>query len=186
MDTTNPNDSCDSVGGTPVGNGDCDNDGLTNDEETTLGTDPADSDSDEDGILDGQEVEDNTSPLDDCDSIGGTPVNPELCENVPLPNEDDISILNDVVDPNLNNGSFQIENIELFPNNTVTIFNRWGVKVFETIGYDNNDNAFRGISNGRVTISSNEELPVGVYYYVINYTRNDEGKSKAGYLYINR
>ncbi|WP_143744201.1 thrombospondin type 3 repeat-containing protein, partial [Maribacter ulvicola] len=62
IDGTDPNDDCDSVGGTPLGTSDCDNDGLTNDEETTgvddLATtadpngeitDPNDPDSDDDG-----------------------------------------------------------------------------------------------------------------------------------------
>jgi len=108
-----------------------------------------------------------------------------LCENEP--SGLDIDILNDLVDPNLNDGVFRIENIESFPNNTVSIYNRWGVLVYETQGYDNAENAFRGTSNGRATLLPNEQLPVGVYYYVVNYDRtNGETGSRAGYLYINR
>jgi len=177
IDNTNPLDDCDSIGGTPLGTSDCDNDGLTNDQETTAGTDPNNPDTDNDGIQDGQEVIDNTDPLDPCDSIGGTPPASVIC---------DIAIDNDLVDPNVNNGTFTIRNIENFPDNTVQIFNRWGVQVFETNGYDNAGNAFRGISNGRATLSESDQLPVGVYYYVINYTNNGEAKSRAGYLYINR
>ena len=74
----------------------------------------------------------------------------------------------------------------MFPDNTVEIFNRWGVKVFTARRYDNDTNTFRGISNGRVTIKVNETLPAGVYYYVINF--NDDGltESMTGYLYINQ
>ncbi|WP_282167753.1 hypothetical protein [Shewanella japonica] len=43
---------------------DLDNDGLTNDEETALGTDPLDSDSDNDGVSDAIEVANNMNPLD--------------------------------------------------------------------------------------------------------------------------
>ena len=177
LDVTNPLDDCDSLNGTPLGTSDCDEDGLTNDEEATAGTDPNNPDTDDDGIADGQQSSDATDPLDPCSSIGGTPPVGSVC---------DIEIENDMVDPNVNNSTFVIRNIEQFPDNTVEIFNRWGVKVFETKGYDNVSNAFRGISNGRATIQVNEELPVGVYYYIINYMDTGQGKTKSGYLYINR
>ena len=164
-DSTDPLDDCDNIGGFPLGDSDCDNDGLTNDEETNgtyetnnvdlsgLITDPNNPDTDGDGILDGQEVADGTNPLDPCDSIGGTPPPGVAC---------DIFVVSDLVTPDTNGGVFRIENIDRFPNNTVRIYNRWGVLVFETSAYDNGSNAFRGISNGRVTIQQNEELPVGV------------------------
>ena len=79
-----------------------------------------------------------------------------------------------------------IQGIENFNENRVRIFNRWGVRVFETRGYGQNDNVFRGISDGRVTINDSDRLPTGTYYYVIEYTDNDTevSKSKAGYIYI--
>lgn len=46
---------------------DCDNDGLTNAEEATAGTDPIDSDTDNDGLLDGIEITDGSDPLNGCD-----------------------------------------------------------------------------------------------------------------------
>ena len=73
--TSNPNDPCDpSVGADPTG--DCDRDGLTNEEEvngpdgdpnTPDGTDPTNPDSDGDGLTDGEEVtgiDDPSTPLD--------------------------------------------------------------------------------------------------------------------------
>ncbi|WP_209404936.1 gliding motility-associated C-terminal domain-containing protein [Pseudozobellia sp. WGM2] len=89
IDGTDPNDDCDSVGGTPLGTSDCDNDGLTNDEEASLGTDPNDPDSDGDGVNDGQEVIDGTDPLDDCDNIGGTPLPTGDCDGDGNPNGQD-------------------------------------------------------------------------------------------------
>uniref|UniRef100_UPI000405DDB5 T9SS type B sorting domain-containing protein n=2 Tax=Cellulophaga TaxID=104264 RepID=UPI000405DDB5 len=53
-------------------------------------------------------------------------------------------------------------------------------------GYDNQSNVFRGASNGRVTISTDSELPVGVYFYIIKYVNEGNHLNKAGYLYINR
>ncbi len=59
------------------------------------------------------------------------------------------------------NDYMQINNIEFYPNNRVTIFNRWGAKVFEAIGYDNKQNSFRGTSEGKT-------LPAGTYFYFID------------------
>ncbi len=175
-DATNPLEDCDSIGGAPLATSDCDSDGLTTLEEDELGTDPENPDSDADGILDGQEVTDKTNPLDSCDSIGGTPPTGTAC---------DIEIENDLISSEINEGAFRIRFIEQFPTNTVEIYNRWGVKVFETKGYNNNSNVFKGKSNGRATIKANENLPAGVYFYIIKYIKNNNGKSKSGYLYIN-
>ncbi len=178
LDNTNPLDDCDSVGGTSLGTSDCDEDGLTNDEEATAGTDPDKADTDGDGINDGQEVTDGTNPLDPCDSIGGTPPAGAAC---------DLEIISDYIVPGSQGDSvFRIRNIEQFPDNTVRIYNRWGVLVYETKGYDNSGNAFVGISNGRATISVENELPVGVYFYIVNYNDNGTVKTLDGYLYINR
>ncbi|MEO9891386.1 Ig-like domain-containing protein, partial [Aurantibacter sp.] len=177
LDNTNPLDACDSIGGTPVGTSDCDEDGLTTDEENALGTDPENEDTDGDTIIDGQEITDQTDPLDSCDSIGGSAVDGVAC---------DIEIENDLISPDLNNGIFKIKFIEQFPENTVEIYNRWGIKVFETNGYNNDSNAFSGISSARVTIQEKEELPVGVYFYIIKYMKNTNGMTKSGYLYVNR
>ncbi|MCK0157791.1 Ig-like domain-containing protein, partial [Cellulophaga sp. F20128] len=176
-DNTNPLDDCESNGGTPLDSSDCDDDGLTNSEEATLGTDPFNPDSDGDLIIDGKEVSDQTDPLDPCSNIGGTPPAGAAC---------DISIYNDLVGPGIDDGYFRIINIEQFKDNTVQIYNRWGVIVFETKGYDLGSNVFRGISNGRAVVKKNETLPAGVYYYIIKYNNNGQNKSKAGYLYLNR
>ncbi|BFP42741.1 hypothetical protein FGF1_35860 [Flavobacteriaceae bacterium GF1] len=179
LDNTNPLDECDSIGGTPALASDCDSDGLTFQEENDLGTDPNDPDTDGDGINDGQEEEDNTDPLDPCDSIGGTPPSDAVC---------DIAIGNSIISANGDgvNDFFDITNIEAFPNNTVQIYNRWGVVVFEASGYDNNAVAFRGNSEGRATLGEGEQLPAGVYFYTIQFDNGNRSKSKSGYLYINR
>ena len=85
------------------------------------------------------------------------------------------------------NDSFIIENIEDFPDNRVQIFNRWGIEVYDREGYLNDDgNEFRGFSDGRVTVQRGDRLPVGTYYYIVNYVDNDgQNQSVAGYLYIN-
>ena len=83
------------------------------------------------------------------------------------------------------NDYFYIKNIQNLANNNVKIFNRWGVKVFETDDYDTNGNVFRGYSNGRATIQDNEELPTGTYFYVVSYDSSSGTRvNKSGYLYI--
>ncbi|MDM1405413.1 gliding motility-associated C-terminal domain-containing protein [Myroides marinus] len=86
------------------------------------------------------------------------------------------------------NDYFIIDNINKFPNNTVEIYNRWGVKVYETKSYDSAGNVFRGYSDGRVTVNKGEKLPTGTYFYIVNYEYKDKGGSrmikKSGYLHL--
>ncbi|TWI42814.1 gliding motility-associated-like protein, partial [Flavobacterium glaciei] len=90
------------------------------------------------------------------------------------------------------NEKFIIDNIDdtvCYPENTVEIYNRWGVLVFETKGYNNTTNVFDGTSQGRSTVQQSSGLPTGTYFYILNYTSFDnEGKimynKKDGYLYI--
>ena len=85
------------------------------------------------------------------------------------------------------NDVFYIRGLECYPDNTVEIYNRWGVLVFERSGYNNADRAFKGISEGRVTIKQSEELPAGTYFYIFKYKDTDlNAHEKAGYLYLNR
>lgn len=52
---------------------DCDNDGLTNEEERLVKTNPLNPDTDGDGVLDGKEVKtDKTNPLNDCSLLVGS------------------------------------------------------------------------------------------------------------------
>ncbi|HYD90323.1 MAG TPA: gliding motility-associated C-terminal domain-containing protein [Flavobacterium sp.] len=109
-------------------------------------------------------------------------------ENVALPG--DVVVYNGVT-PNGDgeNDHFIIEHLKDFPKNSVEIYNRWGVKVFETKGYDQNGNVFKGYSEGRVTVNKNEMLPTGTYFYVIEYLYEREGEEsrmikETGYLYL--
>ena len=58
------------------------------------------------------------------------------------------------------NDFWRIQGIEGFPNNTVTIYNRWGDTVFEEAGYDNDIVKWDGTHNGNA-------LGAGTYYYLI-------------------
>lgn len=88
------------------------------------------------------------------------------------------------------NEYFLIENIDntvCYPENTIEIYNRWGIKVFDTTNYNNYERVFRGISEGRATIKQSEELPTGTYFYILKY-KTIEGNfvTKNGYLYLSR
>ena len=85
------------------------------------------------------------------------------------------------------NNHFHIAGIEAYPDNTVRIYNRWGVKVFEVQHYDNVRNVFRGISEGRVTVEAADKLPQGTYYYVIEYVdENNQKQTMVGWLYLKK
>ncbi len=76
-----------------------------------------------------------------------------------------INVLN-LVSPNNDgfNDFLLIENIEAYPENTVSIFDRWGVKLYEANAYDNNKVKFEGLGNEKIK----SDLAQGSYYYVIS------------------
>ncbi|SIS49355.1 gliding motility-associated C-terminal domain-containing protein [Zobellia uliginosa] len=192
-DETNPEDPCDYIersitleqGGDYLIS-DCDVDGLTTSQEEAIGTDPDVADTDGDTISDGQEIEDGTDPLDPCDSLNGVPTLAAGCSEELV--ETGISVINEIItaDGDGINEEFLIDNIESYPDNTVQIYNRWGIIVYEMNGYDNVTNTFKGVSNGRITISTDSKLPVGTYFYIIKYDNKGEKLSKVGHLYLNR
>jgi gliding motility-associated-like protein len=85
------------------------------------------------------------------------------------------------------NDYFRIDGLECNSENTVMIYNRWGILVFERDGY-NQSNAFRGDSEGRVNIQQGTGLPEGTYWYILKYKNQSTGNvsEKAGWLYVNR
>ncbi|MCC4924055.1 Ig-like domain-containing protein, partial [Flavobacterium chungbukense] len=85
------------------------------------------------------------------------------------------------------NERFYIRGIECYPENTVQIYNRWGILVFERDHYNNNDVVFKGYSEGRTTVKESNGLPEGTYYYILRYKDNaSKAKQEAGYLYLTR
>lgn len=65
-----------------------------------------------------------------------------------------------------------IENIENFANNTVSIFNRWGNKVWNTTNYNNTTNFWNGKNNSDAALTS------GTYFYIIE-LENGKGIKKG-------
>jgi gliding motility-associated-like protein len=59
------------------------------------------------------------------------------------------------------NDGWWIDAIDLFPDNKVMIFNRWGDKVWEAEKYDNKNVIWNGLNK------NDKPLPDGTYYYII-------------------
>lgn len=98
------------------------------------------------------------------------------CPILRLLNDDQSNIIYNAFSPNgdgSNDTWFITEGVENYPDNRVSIFNRWGRKVFETKGYDNEENVFTG-----------DGLEDGTYFYVIEIP--SEQYSKTGYLMLIR
>lgn len=103
-----------------------------------------------------------------------------------LPPVPDSVIVYNALSPNGDgiNDTFLIKGIDQYPDNEVEIYNRWGVKVFGTKSYNENDNMFKGYSDGRATVNRGEKLPTGTYFYILKYNNGTKGIEKSGYLYI--
>lgn len=71
------------------------------------------------------------------------------------------------------NDLFYIRDVESYPNNMLTIFNRWGNRVYKKEGYDN---TFDGTWENAI-------LPDGTYFYVFD---DGNGKRYTGYVQIAR
>ena len=126
-------------------------------------------------------------------ATGGTTYSVEYTTNGACPNSSleqvialectqDTIVVPTAITPNgdLVNDKWDIQNLDnAYPNNTVTIYNRWGNMIFEhnsspTAPYY--DNMWDGTHNG-------EPLPVGSYFYVIEFN-DGSGESENGTLTI--
>ncbi len=146
-----------------------------------------DNDDDDDGILTADEDEngDGNYANDDFDGDGI----PNYLDSDLIVLDDEVEVFN-VITPN-NDGIHDvltIRGIENYPNNTIKIYNRWGVLVYATKAYNNDSNYFDGTSEGRVTVAKDNQLPVGTYFYILDYSPSEGGKmtTLTGYIYINR
>ncbi len=81
--------------------------------------------------------------------------------------ESELGIISNVFTPNNDNvhDTWRINNIELFPNAKIEVFDRWGRKVFISEGGYNND--WKGTFDGK-------PLPMDNYFYVIDLLGNGE------------
>jgi gliding motility-associated-like protein/uncharacterized repeat protein (TIGR01451 family) len=93
---------------------------------------------------------------------------------------EDAVLPNQVFTPNNDgqNDTFLIPGIELYPNNVLTVYNRWGNVVYQKSGYKNE---WDGFSN--MTKIGNAPLPIGTYFYVLKYGNQQH---KTGFVYLDR
>ena len=78
------------------------------------------------------------------------------------------------------NDLFVIRGIEQFPDNSFLIFNRWGVKLFESSPYQNN---WDGKASMGLTVGG-DKLPVGTYFYILDLGEGSD--AYTGTIYLNR
>ncbi len=148
-------------------------------------SDYRDLDDDNDGI---QTIDEDTNgdmnyTNDDWDA-DGTP--DYLDEDQPVEVED-VEVFN-VVTPN-GDGAHDflvITGLDIRTDNSIKIFNRWGIQVFTTEAYDTTNNRFEGFSQANTTYKEGELLPTGTYFYILNYVDVDGGsKMLSGHIYLN-
>ncbi|RQP15907.1 MAG: gliding motility-associated C-terminal domain-containing protein, partial [Parapedobacter sp.] len=83
------------------------------------------------------------------------------------------------------NDFWEIDGIEQYPDNTVSIYNRWGDRIFEIRQYDNQSRVFKGVANQLTRLGAGI-LPAGTYFFIIQYRDNQETKKVEGFLVLKR
>ncbi|TAD96066.1 MAG: hypothetical protein EAZ97_14635 [Bacteroidetes bacterium] len=72
------------------------------------------------------------------------------------------------------NDKFVIQNLELYPKNTLMIFNRWGKTIYEKVDYEND---WDGTSEGSL-------IPTGTYFFILKVV-GTERITKGSFMVIN-
>lgn len=83
------------------------------------------------------------------------------------------------------NEYWHIDNIEDYPENVVTIYNRWGDAVFRIENYDNASEVFRGDANLKTKMGAGR-LPTGTYFFDIQIEGETILQKTKGYVVIKR
>jgi len=166
LDTDSDNDNIPDVTESQMSNActdepvDTDNDGTPN---------YLDSDSDNDGVADIAEG------IDDCDN-DGTVNYIDAIDDCP-----DRVLVAETFSPNGDgiNDYFVIPIISEYPQNELSVFNRWGAQVYTKVNYDN---SWDGRSSSS-TLNS-DILPEGTYFYVLKL--GNDSRVLKGFIYIKR
>jgi gliding motility-associated-like protein len=75
------------------------------------------------------------------------------------------------------NDYFVVKGLESYPDNHITIYNRWGNIIYQQEGYEND---WEGNNN------RGEALPDGTYYVVLSVNKGDQRKTLTGYIDLRR
>lgn len=78
------------------------------------------------------------------------------------------------------NDTFEIPGLEDFPGNEMTIFNRWGARLYHTVDYHEEGKAWKGSVDNE---GSFDLVPSGTYYYVLELGGGRSGRK--GIIYVN-
>ncbi|TNE69467.1 MAG: HYR domain-containing protein [Bacteroidetes bacterium] len=113
---------------------------------------------------------------------------PDFCDMATVTirvRQNDCSVIPNIITPNGDgvNDYFTIPCLEsgLFRDNTLVIYNQWGDRVFDAVGYDNNPlSAWNGTLNGE----QGKDLPDGVYFYIFKAGPNEP--AQKGFIEIYR
>ena len=79
-----------------------------------------------------------------------------------------------------------IKGLDTRPINSLRIYDRSGKLVFTTVTYNTTGNYFDGTSQQDLTKDKIVKLPIGTYFYILNYVDTTmEVKNLSGHLYLN-
>jgi gliding motility-associated-like protein len=78
------------------------------------------------------------------------------------------------------NDRFMVAGIEEYPDNELTVFNRWGNIIFHMKPYDN---TWDGKPNENVLLMGKNLLPQGTYYFIFEYNKGNR-EAKKGFIVI--
>jgi gliding motility-associated-like protein len=135
----------------------------------------------------GSAIGTSTTPLVDISNDGDNPdvngngVWNEPSDNIPTVLHIDKFFIPEVFTPNGDgvNDFFVIKGIQK-TENTLTIYNRWGNKVYKA---DNYDNTWNGMPNVTGTLG-NQKLPQGTYYYILEFKGDTNLKTVNGFVVL--
>ncbi|MBU3658754.1 MAG: T9SS type B sorting domain-containing protein [Flavobacteriales bacterium] len=193
---------------------DCDEDGLTNEEELNVGTNPTNADTDGDGVIDGTEITDVTNPLEACSFVLASQTvttsiawNTLDCDEDGLTNEEEITGGSNPLngcDPNNTGTNCQdtvlLQIPEIFtPNNDginetfeipgIENYPTNKIQIFnrwgsEVFSISPYQNEWNGSTTSNLVIGEGE-LPTGTYYYILD-LNGDGSTIYKGYVYLKR
>ena len=97
-----------------------------------------------------------------------------------------INVIDIIIPPQLftpnndgENDYYVIRGLNRYSTNNFQVFNRWGNKVYEKINYNQEWDGYANVRN----VVGNKQLPVGVYYYIIEYGNQ---RKRTGALFLER
>ncbi len=167
--------------------------GWDTDGDGVADTVPSGNDSDNDGLDDAFDV-DGTSATDNGGATNGGTL-PADFPNTNAPNTAELDwreiyeeglFIPEGFSPNGDgvNDFFVISGLQDYPDNKITIVNRWGNKVFESnTGYENDWDG-----TNQFGVSLGDQLPVATYFYIIDLGKEgpDGEQVIKGYIYLTR